>query len=747
MCPSLPTVNREVTVHTETRTERADGERELDFAVGGMTCGACAARVQAALGDQPGVVDAEVNFATARARVRARPDVDAQRLREAVAATGYRLEDRRPGERDAAERDAEVAAWQRRLWVAGPLGLAVLLIAMTPAGGLLGDGARPWVLLGLATVVEFGAGWPFLAEAARQARNRAVNMDTLIALGTLTAWGWSVVQLLGPGGALYLESAALIITFLVLGRWLEARAKRRAGSALRALLELGADTAHLLRDGREVDVPADELAEGDRFRVRPGEKIATDGVVVSGTSAVDESMLTGESTPVTKEPGDEVAGATVNTSGALTVEATAVGSRTALARIVAVVERAQAGKSDLQRLADRVSRVFVPAVIAAAVLTLAGWALLAGDPTGGVAAAVAVLIIACPCALGLATPTAIMVGTGRGADLGVLIRSVETLEQVRGVTTVVFDKTGTLTRGEMQVTEVVAADGTAVDVVVAAAAAVEAPSEHPVGRALVGAARQRGLEVPEVSGFEAVTGQGVRGRVGDRPVAVGRAGLLAEAGWRPSDALGRAAGRLEESGRTAVHVGWDGAARGVVGVADTLRVEAPEAVRQLDERGLRITLLTGDNERTARAIAGEVGIDRVLAGVHPEDKQAEIARLQEDGEVVAMVGDGINDAPALVQADLGVAVGTGTDVAIESADLTLMRADLTGVVTALDLSRRTERTIRQNLGWAFGYNVLAIPVAALGLLSPAVAGGAMAASSVSVVANSLRLRRFGRGRA
>jgi cation-transporting ATPase V len=536
----------------------------------------------------------------------------------------------------------------------------------------------------------------------------------------------------------------VIITFVVLGRYFEARAKGRAGQAIRALLELGAKEARVLRGEQEVMVPVEQVEVGDLLRVRPGEKVPTDGQVVAGASALDESMLTGESVPVEKAPGDPVTGATVNTSGVLTVRATRVGAETALAQIVRLVEDAQASKGQIQRLADRVAGVFVPVVIAIALATFAGWTVLAGDPQRGLVATVAVLIIACPCALGLATPVAIMVGTGRGAELGVLIKGVEVLERTRRITTVVFDKTGTLTRGEMALTDTVPAAGLDEAELLARAGAVEADSEHPIGRAIATATRERTGTLRQVAGFQALAGRGARADIDGTTVWVGRRKLMADAGLLLPAALEDAAERLEEDGKTAVFAGWDGEVRGVLAVADTLKDGAAELVARLHAMGLEAAMLTGDNVRTAQAIAQRVGIDRVLAEVLPDDKVGEVARLQREGRVVAMVGDGVNDAPALVQADLGIAIGTGTDVAIEASDLTLLRGDLAGVATAIELSRRTYRTIVQNLGWAFGYNVAAIPLAAIGLLSPIVAGAAMALSSVSVVGNSLRLRRFGR---
>ncbi|AGP64293.1 P-ATPase superfamily P-type ATPase copper transporter [Mycobacterium intracellulare subsp. yongonense 05-1390] len=629
--------------------------------------------------------------------------------------------------------------WWRRVWLAFPLGLVAMASTMF-------FGAYPWAgwLAFAATVpVQFVAGWPFLQGAVERARELTSNMDTLISLGTLTAFLYSTYQLFA-GGPLFFDTSALIIAFVVLGRYFEARAQGKAREAISKLLEIGAKEATLLVDGEERRVPVDQVRVGDLVRVRPGEKIPVDGEVIDGRAAVDESMLSGESVPVEKTVGDHVAGATVNTDGLLTVRATAVGADTALAQIVRLVEQAQRGKAPVQRLADRVSSVFVPAVIVVAVATFAGWTLLAGNPIGGMTAAVAVLIIACPCALGLATPTAIMVGTGRGADLGILVKGGEVLEASKKIDTVVFDKTGTLTRAQMRVTEVVAGKRRKPDLVLRIAAAVESGSEHPIGAAIVAEAHERGLEIPAATAFTNVAGHGVRAEIDGRPVVVGRRKLIDEHDLELPDHLAAAAADLEEQGRTAVFVGRDGHVVGVLAVADTVKDDAVDVVRQLQAMGLRVAMITGDNARTANAIANQVGIEQVLAEVLPEDKVTEVRRLQDTGKVVAMVGDGVNDAPALVQADLGIAIGTGTDVAIEASDITLMSERLDGVVSAIGLSRQTLRTIYQNLGWAFGYNTAAIPLAALGMLNPVVAGAAMGFSSVSVVTNSLRLRRFGR---
>lgn len=637
-----------------------------------------------------------------------------------------------------ADPKGEQRTWLRRVWLAVPLGLVSMAAPMLFGGAWAG-----WLAFAATVPVQFVAGRPFLAGAVRQARAGSAGMDTLISLGTLTAFAYSTYQLFA-GGPLFFDTAALIIAFVVLGRYFEARATGKTREAISTLLAMGAKEACLLVDGQEVLVAVERVQVGDLLLVRPGEKIPVDGEILDGRAAVDESMLTGESMPVEKTVGDQVAGATVNTDGLLTVRATAVGADTALAQIVRLVEQAQGGKAPVQRLADRVSAVFVPAVLGVAALTFVGWALLAANPVAGMTAAVSVLIIACPCALGLATPTAIIAGTGRGAEMGILVKGGEVLEASKRIDTVVFDKTGTLTRGQMRLTDVIADKRHKSDVVLGLAAAVESGSEHPIGAAIVAGARERDLDVPAATSFTNLAGHGVRAEVDGQSVLVGRRKLGEDNGLRLSEHLATAAAELEEQGRTAVFVGRGDRVVGVLAVADTIKDDAVEVVRRLHEMGLQVAMITGDNARTAAAIAEQVGIDRVLAEVLPEDKVDEIRRLQDEGRLVAMVGDGVNDAPALVQADLGIAIGTGTDVAIEASDITLMSDRLDGVVRCLQLSRQTLRTIHQNLGWAFAYNTAAIPLAAFGVLNPVVAGAAMGLSSVSVVTNSLRLRRFGR---
>ncbi|WP_405751848.1 heavy metal translocating P-type ATPase [Streptomyces sp. NBC_00012] len=775
---------------TEAAARTAE-DSTAELTIGGMTCASCAARVEKKLNRMDGVT-ATVNYATEKAKVAFGPETGLADLIATVEKTGYTAQPvHRPeppappappmrsttatgaagdeagtetetGTEADEQEDADpaLAALRQRLIVSAVLAAPVVLLAMVPA--LQFDNWQ-WLSLTLAAPVVVWGGLPFHRATWTNLRHGAATMDTLVSIGTLAAFGWSLWALfLGDAGmtgmrhgfdltasrvdassSIYLEVAAGVVTFILLGRYLEARSKRKAGSALRALMHLGARDVSVLRDGTEVRVPVARLAVGDRFVVRPGEKIATDGTVVEGASAVDASMLTGESVPVEAGVGDSVTGATVNASGRLVVEATRIGADTQLARMAKLVEDAQNGKAEVQRLADRISAVFVPVVLLIALVTLVAWLLLTDDVTAAFTAAVAVLIIACPCALGLATPTALMAGTGRGAQLGILIKGPEVLETTRRVDTIVLDKTGTVTTGRMTLLDVHTADNTTETDVLRLAGALEHASEHPIAQAVAaGAAERTGTTLPTPEDFANIAGLGVQGVVEGHAVLVGREQLLADAGIDVPDTLSGAVADAAAEGRTAVMVAWDGRACGVLAVADKIKESSAQAVADLRALGLHPVLLTGDNRAVADAVARAVGIDEVHAEVLPEEKVHVIARLQGEGRSVAMVGDGVNDAAALATADLGLAMGTGTDAAIEAGDLTLVRGDLKVAADAIRLSRRTLTTIRGNLFWAFGYNAAALPLAAFGLLNPMIAGAAMAFSSVFVVTNSLRLRAF-----
>ncbi|GAB3709881.1 heavy metal translocating P-type ATPase [Mariniluteicoccus flavus] len=739
----------------------------IELQIGGMTCASCANRIEKKLNKLDGV-SATVNYATEKAKVTVPDGYDPAVLVAEVEKTGYSAampqpKDAKPsGQTEDGDQapDSELMSLKHRLIGAIVLTVPVIAMAMVPA---LQFTYWQWASLALAAPVIVWAAWPFHKAAWTNLRHGTATMDTLISMGTTAAFLWSLYALfLGtagtPGmthpfeftiapsdgaGNIYLEAAAGVTMFILAGRYFEKRSKRQAGAALRSLLELGAKEVSVLRGGAEVKIPTAELAVGDEFVVRPGEKIATDGTVASGASAVDASMLTGESVPVEVREGDPVTGATVNAGGRLVIRATRVGSDTQLAQMAKLVEDAQTGKAAVQRLADRISGVFVPIVIAISVIALGAW-LGAGFPVSAAfTAAVAVLVIACPCALGLATPTALLVGTGRGAQMGVLIKGPEVLESTRTVDTVVLDKTGTVTTGNMTLVDAITEPGTDRTELLRLAGALEDASEHPIAQAIAKGAVQEVGQLPTPENFANIEGKGVRGVIDGHGVLVGRESLLADWSQHLSPVVAAAKAAAEDEGKTVVAVGWEGQARGILVVADTVKPTSAEAIQGLEDLGLTPVLLTGDNEAVARRIAAEVGIDQVIAEVLPKDKVDVVTRLQEEGKVVAMVGDGVNDAPALAQADLGLAMGTGTDVAIEASDITLVRGDLRAAVDAIRLSRRSLSTIKTNLFWAFAYNVAAIPVAALGMLHPMLAGAAMAFSSVFVVGNSLRLRGFG----
>ncbi|MEU0042898.1 heavy metal translocating P-type ATPase [Streptomyces werraensis] len=760
--------------------------QQIELKIGGMTCASCAARIERKLNKLDGV-SATVNYATEKAKVAYPAELALADVVKVIEDTGYTATPPKPktvaatmaptttstgagappapqtetaiGENEAEEEDAHTRELRQRMRLSVALAIPVILLAMVPP---LQFDFWQWASLTLAAPVVTWGALPFHKAAWANARHGAATMDTLISLGVIAATAWSLYALfLGGAGEpglhhgfdltvdrgmagsnIYLEVASGLTAAILSGRYFEARSKRRAGAALRALLELGAKDVAVLRDGREERIPVDQLVVGELFIVRPGEKIATDGTVEEGTSAVDASMLTGESVPVEVGPGDTVVGATVNAGGRLVVRATRIGADTQLAQMAQLVEDAQTGKAEIQRLADRISAVFVPIVIALAVGTLFFWLGASLGTAAAFSSAVAVLIIACPCGLGLATPTALMVGTGRGAQLGILIKGPEVLESTRRIDTVVLDKTGTVTTGKMSLSAVHTADGVDEEEVLRLAGALEDASEHPIAKAIALGAEDRVGDLPPVTDFTNLEGLGVQGTVEGCAVVVGRPKLLEQSGADLPAELQAAKQAAEAQGRTAVAVAWNGQARAVLVVADTVKPTSAEAIRGLRDLGLRPVLLTGDNETAARAVAAEVGIDEVIAEVLPKDKVDVVARLQREGRVVAMVGDGVNDAAALAQADLGLAMGTGTDVAIEASDLTLVRGDLRAAVDAIRLARATLRTIKGNLFWAFAYNIAALPLAALGLLNPLIAGAAMAFSSVFVVSNSLRLRSF-----
>ncbi len=763
--------------HAPTTPDLAAGGAEVRLNVGGMSCASCVASVENALSHVDGVDDVRVNFATERASVRLRNDragqADLDRLRQAVEDVGYEVREvdsptttseaapaaaaPQPSRMRMSERRAEEAQQWKRRWLTGlVLTIPILLLQMGPGWfdfSLVAD-ANTW-RLGLtgylATIVMVYVGRPYLEGAWKNLKHFRANMDTLIALGSSVAWGFSMIVTIAAlagrtiaGGDVYFDGAAMILTLISVGKWLESRAKGRAGEAIEALLDLAATTARVRRSGEWTEIPVDQLQHGDEMLVKPGEKIPTDGVVVEGRADLDESMITGESVPVTHTEGDEVIGSTINTDGRLVVRASRVGGETALAQIIELVERAQESKADIQRLADKVSAIFVPAIISIAIVTFVGWLLSGASLGAAVLPAVAVLIVACPCALGLATPTAIMVGTGKGANLGILIRDAQALEQARAMQAIVFDKTGTLTTGQMAVTDVRAR--VSEDEFLRLGASLEASSEHPIGQAIVRRAKDEDIEPSDVADFHSVAGEGVEGVIDGRHLRIGKPSwILGDEHDGPVEEIET----MQRDGKTVVALAEDGQLLGLFGVRDEVKDDSPATVRWLAEHGVDVWMITGDNAQTAAAVAAEIGIpaDHVKAGVKPEDKADAVKELQsatEDGgpkRVVGMVGDGVNDAPALAQADLGIAIGTGTDVAIEASDITLISGDIEGVRRAVELSRATYAKIKQNLFWAFAYNTILVPAAALGVFVPAVAAGAMAMSSVSVVSNSLLLKR------
>jgi cation-transporting ATPase V/Cu+-exporting ATPase len=710
----------------------------VTFDVEGMTCASCALRIERVLGKQEGVDGAVVNFAGQEARAEIAPGIDIAGLEAAIAKIGYEITPVTEGEERRSLQDvySQEVRYQRRMVIgAGAFTIPVFLLAMLGPDTMWNAAIQAV----LTTIVVFGFGWQFHKAAWKQITSLNPAMDTLVSVGTITAWAYSLWAMFNDA-AVFFDTAAMITTLILLGRYFEARAKGQASNAITKLLELGAKQARVSRNGSEFMVDIDELRIGDTVVTLPGEKIATDGMITAGTSSIDESILTGESAPVDKTIGDDAFGATINQHGRLEIEVTKLGGDTALSQIVRLVEDVQATKAPVQRLADRVSAVFVPIVIAIAVTVFLVWFAIDGDTATALRNAVAVLIIACPCAMGLATPTAIMVGSGRGAELGVLFKNAEVFERAKAVDVVVFDKTGTLTRGAMTLTDVVTEE--AEDRFLFLAGSVEAASEHPIGKAVALGAEERDVELVTPVEFSALRGQGVVGTVDGVEVTVGKAKLMADRGQFVTDRYLEAMEQIELAGHTAFLVAWSGEVRGTVGVADTVRDSAAGAVADLRSHGIEVVMLTGDNRRTAETIAAQIGIERVIAEVMPGDKADEVRRLQAAGHSVGFVGDGINDAPALTQADLGMAVGSGTDIAIEAGDVVLMSGDPQLAVTAIGLARATFRTIKQNLFWAFGYNTAAIPLAALGFLNPMIAAAAMAFSSVSVVTNSLRLKRW-----